>query len=116
MPKKYKDRVVERVKKKNIIGPTVSFSAFDQPDFKMNMRSDINTLNIDQVDKLRNAFNVIMADESNSGFQQIAAFHGQPNWCPSPESENKKACCAHGMPVFPHWHRLHTVQVKSKTV
>jgi hypothetical protein len=42
--------------------------------------------------------------------QAIAKFHGAPPMCPSP-AEAKYACCIHGMPTFPHWHRLYTVEV-----
>jgi hypothetical protein len=76
------------------------------------VRSDVNSLTREQVQNLRDAMASLQADTSIAGYEQIAAFHGQPLWCPSPDAETKFACCSHGMAVFPHWHRLLTVQVR----
>ena len=65
------------------------------------------------MNELRNALQKLQADTTTGGFQTIAAYHGQPNWCPSPEAEVKFACCVHGMATFPHWHRLLTVQFEN---
>ena len=75
------------------------------------MRSDILSLTREQVQNFRDAMQSLQEDTSIHGYSHIAAFHGQPNWCPSPDAENKLACCAHGMATFPHWHSLLTVQV-----
>ncbi|XP_076457104.1 hemocyanin 2-like isoform X2 [Babylonia areolata] len=77
------------------------------------VRSDVEHLTVEQMQNLREALKAVKEDNSISGFNQIASFHGQPNWCPSPQAEHKLACCAHGMPVFPHWHRLLTVQAEN---
>ena len=44
--------------------------------------------------------------------QTLAAFHGAPAMCPTPDAA-ETACCIHGMPTFPHWHRLYTVEVSA---
>lgn len=80
------------------------------------MRRNVNSLTAEQVQNIRDALRALKEDTSVSGFNQIAAFHGQPNWCPRPDAENKLACCAHGMAVFPHWHRLLTVQAENALV
>nr|AGX25261.1 mega-hemocyanin [Melanoides tuberculata] len=76
-------------------------------------RLDVDHLNSEQIQNLRDAFKALEDDTSINGFNQIAAFHGQPSWCPSPDAETKYACCLHGMPTFPHWHRLITVQLEN---
>ncbi|KAK7482853.1 hypothetical protein BaRGS_00025886, partial [Batillaria attramentaria] len=76
------------------------------------LRSDVEYLTREQIQDLRDALKALEEDSSTSGFGQIAAFHGQPTWCPSPDAEKKFACCVHGMPTFPHWHRLLTVQAE----
>ncbi len=55
----------------------------------------------------------LQGDKSPGGFQHIGEFHGEPKWCPSPDAEHKFSCCVHGMAVFPHWHRLFTVQAEN---
>ena len=77
----------------------------------MYLRSDVTSLTREQVQNLRDAMASLQEDQSIHGYSQLAAFHGQPLWCPAPEAEKKYACCTHGMAVFPHWHRLLTVQV-----
>ena len=59
------------------------------------------------------ALKALQADKSTGGFQTIAAYHGQPYWCPRPDAEKRFACCVHGMATFPHWHRLLTVQFEN---
>ncbi|PVD32161.1 hypothetical protein C0Q70_07590 [Pomacea canaliculata] len=80
---------------------------------ELHVRSDVSSLTSEQVQNLREALHSLEEDTSINGFEHIAAFHGQPNWCPSPDAEKKFACCAHGMAVFPHWHRLLTVQAEN---
>nr|DAZ89886.1 TPA_exp: hemocyanin 1 [Littorina saxatilis] len=77
------------------------------------LRSDVTSLSREQIQNLRDAMQSLESDTSINGYNQIAAFHGQPNWCPSPDAEKKYACCAHGMAIFPHWHRLLTVQAEN---
>ncbi|XP_070184411.1 hemocyanin 2-c chain-like [Littorina saxatilis] len=80
------------------------------------VRSDVDSLTVEQIQNIREALQAAKNDETISGYNQIAAFHGQPNWCPSPAAEKKYACCTHGMAVFPHWHRLLTVQAENALV
>ena len=63
------------------------------------MRRNVNSFTAEQVQNIRDTLRALKEDTSVSGFNQIAAFHGQPDWCPSPDAENKLACCAHGMAV-----------------
>jgi hypothetical protein len=37
-------------------------------------------------------------------------FHGYPGLCKL--NGNPAACCVHGSPVFPHWHRLYVAQLE----
>ena len=42
----------------------------------------------------------------------VCRFHGYPGLC---QLDNKPvACCIHGAPTFPHWHRLYVHQVENK--
>ncbi|XP_025089796.1 hemocyanin G-type, units Oda to Odg-like [Pomacea canaliculata] len=77
------------------------------------VRSDLDSLSREQIQNLREALQALKDDSSVRGYAQIAGFHGQPNWCPSPDVEKKVACCPHGMAIFPHWHRLITVQAEN---
>nr|AYD59981.1 hemocyanin type 2 [Haliotis discus hannai] len=74
------------------------------------IRKNVDNLTPEEVNSLRRAMGELQSDKTAGGFQQIAAFHGEPKWCPSPDAEKKFSCCVHGMAVFPHWHRLLTVQ------
>ncbi|KAK7476001.1 hypothetical protein BaRGS_00032768, partial [Batillaria attramentaria] len=74
------------------------------------LRSDVESLTREQIQNLRDALKILEEDPSIHGFSQMAAFHGEPNWCPSPSAEKKFACCVHGMSTFPHWHRLLTAE------
>nr|P81732.1 RecName: Full=Hemocyanin 2-c chain; AltName: Full=KLH2-c [Megathura crenulata] len=74
------------------------------------IRKNVHSLTAEEQNSLRRAMDDLQDDKTRGGFQQIAAFHGEPKWCPRPEAEKKFACCVHGMAVFPHWHRLLTVQ------
>ena len=62
-----------------------------------------------QVTSLKNALYKLQNDAGPNGFEAIAGFHGSPGVCPE-NGTDKYACCRHGMPAFPHWHRLLTVQ------
>nr|CAH10286.1 hemocyanin isoform 1 [Nucula nucleus] len=73
------------------------------------LRKNINSLSLEEARSLRDALYKLQNDQTENGFEHIAGFHGEPNVCPE-DSESKYACCAHGMPIFPHWHRLLTVQ------
>lgn len=68
---------------------------------------------MDEANDLKNALYKLKNDKSEHGFEHIAGFHGYPHKCPEDE-DNKYACCAHGMPIFPHWHRLLTVQFEQE--
>nr|AGX25262.1 mega-hemocyanin [Melanoides tuberculata] len=92
--------------------PHVHHDAGDAPS-PDKVRSNIESLTREQVQNLRDALQALEDDSSNAGFAQIAAFHGEPRWCPSTDAEKKYACCLHGMAVFPHWHRLITVQAEN---
>nr|CAF03590.1 haemocyanin precursor [Nautilus pompilius] len=80
---------------------------------KGHTRRNINSLTQESLYELRQALTSFMADTENTGFQRYAAFHGFPEWCPSPDAEHKFACCVHGMPTFVHWHRLLTIQFEN---
>ena len=73
----------------------------------------MNSLTRAETYSLRKALTGLQADMSSAGFEQMGAFHGEPNWCPKPNAEKKFACCVHGMATFPHWHRLLTVQFEN---
>lgn len=56
------------------------------------------------------AMRLLQEDSSPNGFQALASFHALPPLCPYPEAPVRYACCVHGMPTFPQWHRLYLVQ------
>ena len=60
---------------------------------------------------LADAFSVMAKD---GRYEEIAAFHGLPAQCPDESGENIFTCCLHGMPVFPHWHRLYLALVENE--
>ena len=70
----------------------------------------MSELSLAQVSSLRNALYKLQNDHGPNGFEAIASFHGAPGMCPEEEEAQKISCCRHGMPAFPHWHRLLTVQ------
>ena len=51
------------------------------------------------------ALRLLKKDKTDFGFQTIAGYHGA-KMCPTPEAP-EYACCLHGMPTFPHWHRVY---------
>ena len=69
------------------------------------IRRDINSLESRDVQNLMSALKRLKEDESDFGFQTIAGYHGAVQ-CPTPEAA-EYACCLHGMPTFPHWHRVY---------
>ncbi|XP_035826072.1 hemocyanin 2 [Aplysia californica] len=77
------------------------------------VRKNVNDLNAEEVVELRRALANLQEDKSAGGFQDLGRYHGTPKWCPAPDAEKKVACCVHGMPVFPHWHRLLAVQTEN---
>lgn len=85
----------------------------DAPEDVGRMRYNVDSLTREQAQSLREALQKLQNDSTINGFGHIAAFHGQPTWCPAPDAPVKYACCVHGMAVFPHWHRLLTVQMEN---
>ncbi|CAG5132266.1 unnamed protein product, partial [Candidula unifasciata] len=73
------------------------------------LRKNVNKLTLGEAKNLKQALRELQNDRGPGGFEAIAGFHGAPFLCPE-KGETKYACCVHGMPVFPHWHRLFTVQ------
>lgn len=71
-----------------------------------NIRRNLNDLSEGEVESLRSAFLSIQQDGT---YGDIAAFHGKPGLCE--HDGHKIACCVHGMPTFPAWHRLYVEQV-----
>ncbi|GAB1598687.1 Hemocyanin A-type, units Ode to Odg,Hemocyanin, beta-C chain unit D,Hemocyanin type 2 unit a,Hemocyanin [Argonauta hians] len=72
---------------------------------KNQIRRNVESLDERDIQNLMAALTRVKADESDHGFQTIASYHGS-TLCPTPE-DAKYACCLHGMPVFPHWHRVY---------
>ncbi|CAG5131386.1 unnamed protein product, partial [Candidula unifasciata] len=73
------------------------------------MRKSVNDLTLAESANLKEALHKLQQDHGPTGFEAIASFHGAPFLCPEAR-EDKYACCVHGMPTFPHWHRLLTLQ------
>ncbi|KAK6975523.1 Hemocyanin [Biomphalaria glabrata] len=73
------------------------------------LRKNIQELTDDESNNLRDALKKLQSETSADNFENIAGFHGAPNRCP-PHGSNRFACSPHGLPIFPHWHRLLTVQ------
>lgn len=71
----------------------------------IHVRKNVNQLTSKEVLELRHALAFLEDDKSAGGYQALGRYHGASLWCPSPEAEVKVACCLHGMPTFPHWHR-----------
>nr|4YD9_A Chain A, hemocyanin [Todarodes pacificus]4YD9_D Chain D, hemocyanin [Todarodes pacificus]4YD9_G Chain G, hemocyanin [Todarodes pacificus]4YD9_J Chain J, hemocyanin [Todarodes pacificus]4YD9_M Chain M, hemocyanin [Todarodes pacificus]4YD9_P Chain P, hemocyanin [Todarodes pacificus]4YD9_S Chain S, hemocyanin [Todarodes pacificus]4YD9_V Chain V, hemocyanin [Todarodes pacificus]4YD9_Y Chain Y, hemocyanin [Todarodes pacificus]4YD9_b Chain b, hemocyanin [Todarodes pacificus] len=69
-------------------------------------RKNVDSMTVSEMNALRTAMAAFAADKEVTGYQQVAAFHGSTQWCPSPDAAQKYACCHHGMATFPHWHRL----------
>lgn len=74
------------------------------------IRRNLNTLNERDIQSLQSALRDLEEDTTNDGWANLASFHGAPARCPDP-AHPSVACCQHGMPTFPHWHRLFTLQV-----
>ncbi|BFZ14533.1 hypothetical protein BsWGS_17572 [Bradybaena similaris] len=75
------------------------------------IRQDLSTLSERDVTSLKAALHQLQLDTSTDGWTHLASFHGAPAQCPDPEHPTV-ACCQHGMPTFPHWHRLFTLQIE----
>ena len=67
------------------------------------VRKNLAHLNDGEIESIRAAFKVIHDDGT---YENIAQYHGFPGLC------DGLACCIHGMPAFPHWHRLYVLQVE----
>ncbi|CAG5132270.1 unnamed protein product, partial [Candidula unifasciata] len=76
----------------------------------ISVRKDADRLTREEIYELREALQKFQNDRSIDGYQAMAEFHGEPGKCPSPTALRRLACCIHGIPTFPHWHRLFVVQ------
>nr|KAG5689352.1 hypothetical protein BaRGS_019726 [Batillaria attramentaria] len=88
--------------------PTLVFEKGHVPDNRV--RRDLSHLSEHDIASLKTALTVIQHDHGKGGWQAIGSTHGVPALCPTPEAA-EFACCVHGMPTFPHWHRLYTLEV-----
>nr|CAH10287.1 hemocyanin isoform 2 [Nucula nucleus] len=78
----------------------------------LHTRKDVDRLTPEEVYELRKAMERLQSDHSIDGYDMIAEYHGLPAKCPQPDASKRYACCTHGMPTFPHWHRLYMVQME----
>ena len=69
----------------------------------LRIRKEVNTLNPEEKEKLRNALQQAMNKTTNGMlFMDLANYHGAPyTLCPLP------GCCPHGHTIFLTWHRLY---------
>lgn len=74
------------------------------------VRRDLNSLTERDVQSLKAALRDLQLDTTNDGWASLASMHGAPARCKD-DAGHDVACCIHGMPNFPHWHRLFTLQV-----
>ena len=74
------------------------------------VRHEVTSMSLEQLTNFRNALYQLQNDHGPNGYEAIASFHGAPGLCPEDGGKDRIACCRHGMPAFPHWHRLLTVQ------
>lgn len=70
------------------------------------IRRNLESLSPGEVESLRAAFLAIQEDHT---YERIASFHGKPGLCE--HAGRRVACCVHGAPTFPSWHRLYVEQV-----
>nr|ANE23704.1 hemocyanin type 1 [Haliotis rubra] len=75
------------------------------------IRKEVDFLSLQEANAIKDALYKLQNDNGKGGFEAIAGYHGYPNMCPE-HGTDKYPCCVHGMPVFPHWHRLHTIQME----
>ncbi|CAL1540978.1 unnamed protein product [Lymnaea stagnalis] len=75
-------------------------------------RKDIDRLTDEEVDRLRKAMETVQQKPRPYSYQDIAEMHGDPAKCPNPKANERYSCCVHGMPNFPHWHRLYVIQLE----
>ena len=75
------------------------------------IRKNLNELSAGEIESLRNAFKQLA---KNGKYEEIAAFHGLPAQCPNEDGTKVYTCCLHGMPTFPHWHRLYVALVEDE--
>ena len=57
------------------------------------------------------ALHDVVVETGSLGYQTIATYHGAPASCDDHHG-HKIACCIHGMPTFPFWHRAYVVQME----
>ena len=75
------------------------------------IRKDLKVLTKDEMTCFAEAFQRINLDGT---YEKIAAFHGLPAQCPNEDGSKVFTCCLHGMPTFPHWHRLYVALVENE--
>ncbi|XP_055893863.1 hemocyanin 1-like isoform X3 [Biomphalaria glabrata] len=75
------------------------------------IRRDLSTLTERDFHSLRVALQNLQQDQTDDGWARLASFHGAPACCKDEEG-NPTACSAQGLPTFPHWHRLFTLQIE----
>nr|WIF25331.1 hemocyanin-like 1 [Bulinus globosus] len=73
------------------------------------LRKNVHDLSDDEMKNLRDALKKLQEETSDDSFEEIAGYHGAPYKCPD-QGDEKYACLDHGVPVFPHWHRLLSIQ------
>ncbi|CAG5132262.1 unnamed protein product, partial [Candidula unifasciata] len=76
-----------------------------------NVRRNLKNLDNRDIQSLQAALRDLQRDNSKGGWANIASYHGAPARCPDPEHPTV-ACCVHGKPTFPHWHRLFILQIE----
>nr|KAG5713117.1 hypothetical protein BaRGS_007644 [Batillaria attramentaria] len=101
------DRLYNALPKSLISEPTVIVDAAHVPENRV--RHDLTHLADRDLVSLRSALHDLQQDRGKRGMQALASQHGVPALCPTPEAA-EFACCVHGMPTFPHWHRLYTLE------
>nr|KAG5713118.1 hypothetical protein BaRGS_007645 [Batillaria attramentaria] len=100
----------------NVNGSTMPASTISAPRIMYapsanKIRHNLNDLSSSDLASLEWALDKVQHDQGALGYQALAAYHGVPALCPTPEAA-EFACCVHGMPTFPHWHRLYTLEVE----
>ncbi|CAL1529974.1 unnamed protein product, partial [Lymnaea stagnalis] len=75
------------------------------------VRKNVDNLSEEDIINLQKTLRDVADDKSAKGYAAIAAYHGYPAQCKD-SNNHPVACCVHGMPVFPQWHRLYVVQLE----
>ncbi|KAH9509972.1 hypothetical protein Btru_044759 [Bulinus truncatus] len=94
------------------IDPPLSNNDISNNETITSVRKDADYLSDDEMNFLRKALKAVKSDQTQKGYQAIAAFHGEPSQCPNTTAETKYSCCLHGIPTFPQWHRLFVLQLE----